>query len=150
MRRIVVVLGIAALVAAIVAGPVAAQATQNRTEFEGPFDFNVFNPCNNDEFVHVTGQVRGFTLEVDTPTDQANAKIHVEVTGTGEGTLGNSYVFSDTQNQQFKEGPPTTFLLPSHLISQGSDDNFVLTARYRLTGNGEYEFDGLMGTQCRG
>jgi hypothetical protein len=87
---------------------------------------------------------------VETPTDQANAKIHVETTGTGEGTLGNNYVFSSTQNQQFKEGPPTTFLTTLHLISQGSVDNFVVTTRYRLTGNGEYEFDGLMGTQCRG
>jgi hypothetical protein len=60
VKRIVVVLGIAALVVAIVAGPVAAQATQNRVEFEGPIDFTTVNGCN-DEFVHVTGQFSGFT-----------------------------------------------------------------------------------------
>jgi hypothetical protein len=149
VKRIVIVLGLAALVAAVVAGPVAAQATQNRVEFAGSLDFVAVNGCN-DELVFVTGQYSGFVLEVETPTDQANYKIHSVITGTGEGTLGNNYVVNYTQDQQFKEGPPTTFTINSLVISERSVDNFVLTTRYRLTGNGEYEFDGLVGTQCRG
>ena len=154
MKRIVVVLALAAVLVGLVADPVAAQATVLHEQYEGTIEpFYTFNPCNN-EMVYVTGHFNGVYQEVQTPTGQVNWSSNGQVTGTGEGDLGNNYVFNEavTQHVTYRppNGSPSTLTHPMHLISQGSDDNFVLTTYWRVSGNGELEFIGVSGPECRG
>jgi hypothetical protein len=155
VKRIVGVLALVAVLVGLVAGPVAARATTLHEQYEGTIEpFYTFNPCNNDERVYVTGHYSGVYQEVQTPSGQVIWTSNGQITGTGEGDLGNHYVYNEAVTQHVTYSPPNgspnTITHPVQLISQGSDDNFVFTTYWRVTGNGELEFIGVSGPECRG
>jgi hypothetical protein len=154
VKRIVGVLALVAVLVGLVAGPVAAQATTVHEQYEGTLDFYTYNPCNS-EMVYVTGQFSGVFQSVETPSGEFNWTSNGQLTGTGEGDLGNTYVFSQTTSYNVKSHVNREPLIwditaPMLLINKGSGGNFVTTTYWRVTGNGKFEFIGESGPECRG
>jgi hypothetical protein len=168
MKRIGVVLGVAALLAAMLAAPVAAEpmriaAEPMRTEINQPFGpFYVVNPCN-DETIQLNGTTEGFALTVPTGRDPANTgatsvefiKIHTVSSGTGVGeTTGDQYYFSTTLNQESyfpRSFLPRTFTRQITLVNQDTGENFILNMVFHFSpdsnGNVNVTVD-TAGTHC--
>src|SRR3712207_4303838 len=93
MKRIVVVLGVAAVMMALIACPGGARAERAREQF-GPETVvaTTVNECNG-ELVTVTGEATGFIQAVTTPSGRIALKIHSLFIGEGVSDLGNMYVF---------------------------------------------------------
>jgi hypothetical protein len=148
MKRIVIVLGVAALMAAVVAGPVAAQAERERIPFgPEPIEIGVPNLCNG-ESVLVSGTIRGFTQVVTTPNGETITKMYVATHGTGVGSQGNEYVFNAEGNAQLKGEAPETVTTPFVVVSKGPAPNFVLNFVFHVSPNGDVIFKEIDPKEC--
>jgi hypothetical protein len=149
MKRIVVALGGIALMAALVAEPVAAQADIERERFTTTFEFVGDNPCNGQPIVY-TGEGQGFTQVVTTPSGETVTKIHVVSSGEAVDELGNTYKWRGTSNDEIHgAGAPVTSTGTFRAINQGSADNFVFNLQFHLSPNGQVHVN-LAGSECRG
>ena len=149
MKRIVGFVAVATIVAALIAGPVAAQAEAEHVPFSyefGPSD--VVNPCNG-EFVTVTGEATGFTQELQTPSGQTRTKFFVVEEGQGVDSEGNQYVYHQTVNGGAVGTLPLTTNVSLLIISQDSTDNFVLHQVFHWNVDGQLEFIKVVGAECR-
>jgi hypothetical protein len=150
MKRLVGFVAVAATVATLTAGPVAAQATSERIPI-GPEPLvnpGLINPCTG-EVVSITGEIRGFFQVVQTPTGETYTKVHFVVQGTGAGSEGNSYTFSEIHTQVIPGAPPFTETGEILLISEGSGDNFALNQQFHVTPSGQVH-EGVAEPVCRG
>jgi hypothetical protein len=147
MKRLIVVLALAALAAV----PAAAEVTSNvRVDISG----SIANPCNG-EIVNFAGTAHYvFRTTVD-----ANGGLHVgvnanaQVKGTGA-TTGAKYVANEQLHQQINlAGAGTTTLVHNlALKGQGQVPNFVLMERVHVTvnANGEVTVDRTeSSSECR-
>jgi hypothetical protein len=148
MKRIVVFVAVATIVATLIAGPVAAQAEAEHVPFSYEFGSGVINPCNG-EFVTVTGEARGFTQELQTPSGQTRTKFFIVENGKGVGSEGNQYVYHQTVNGGAVGTLPLTTNVSSLVISQDSTDNFVLHQVFHWNVDDQLEFIQVAGTECR-
>ena len=151
MRRFIslatVALLMTTIVAALIAGPVTAQAEAEHVPFSAISTF-VVNPCN-EESVLITGEATGFTQEVLTPSGQTFTKFHVVENGSGVGSEGNQYVYHQTFNGGQVGTLPLTATIPLLVISEGSTDNFVVSQVVHFNADGQIEFIKFE-SQCRG
>jgi hypothetical protein len=149
MKRIVGFVAVATIVAALIAGPVAAQAETEHVPFSSNISSSVVNPCNG-ELVLITGVATGFTQEVHTPSGRTFTKFHLVENSTGEGSEGNQYVIHQTFNGGEVGTLPLTATVPTLVISQGSTDNFVVHLVVHFNVDGQLEFIKFGDPQCRG
>jgi hypothetical protein len=149
MKRIVGLVAVATIVAALIAGPVAAQGETEHVPFSSEINTFVVNPCNG-ESVLITGVATGFTQEVQTPSGRTFTKFHVVENGTGVGSEGNQYVYHQTFNGGQVGTLPLTATVPLLVISQGSTDNFVVHQVVHFNVDGQLEFIKFGDPQCRG
>jgi hypothetical protein len=152
MKRIVVVLGVAAVMA-LIAGPVAAQAEHEHFNVgPDPFVGTTDNECNG-ELVTVTGEAKGSGQTVTDPSGRTVIKFHILFHGEGLGDQGNTYVFHQTSNEIYhsdeSDAGPATFTLSFPLVSQGSEDNFFIQYVVHITPEGEMAFEKFR-IDCRG
>jgi hypothetical protein len=148
MKRIVGFVAVAAIVATLIAGPVAAQAEAEHVPFSYEFGGGVVNPCNG-EFVAVTGEATGFTQEVQTPSGQTRTKFFLVENGKGVGSEGNQYVYHQTINGGQVGTLPLTANVSLLVISQDSTENFVLHQVVHWNVDGQLEFIKVVGAECR-
>ena len=87
---------------------------------------------------------------VQTPTGRTVIRYHLVATGTGVGSEGNQYVYHDTFNGQVNGRPPFTDNFTNFLISQGSEDNFVINLVFHVSQDGQMGFIKVVDAQCRG
>jgi hypothetical protein len=149
MKRIVVFVSVAATVATLIAGPVAAQATSERILIgPQPYINQLVNPCTG-EVVDINGELSGFFQTVQTPTGETFTQFHLFVHGTGVGSEGNSYIFKENHNQVIPGAPPVSETAPILMISQGSGDNWTLNQQFHVSPNGQIR-EGVAEPICRG
>ena len=156
MKRIVVVLALAALVTALVGGSRAAQAEDPPrawTYGPQPFGVSMENPCTG-EFVEISGEGYGVLQEMVTPSGTYLYNFHFRSFGTGVGSEGNKYIYRFTDNTQFNSEDPAdeatvfTNTFEWQVISQTSDDNFVVNQEIHVS-PGTVQFH-TVSTECRG
>src|SRR3712207_6404101 len=110
-------------------GPALAQAETEHVPFSYTFGpSEVVNPCTG-EVVVVTGEVTGFSQVVQTPSGQTVTRYHLVEQGTGVGSEGNKYIYHQTFNGQVNGRPPFTDNFSILLISERSEDNWLLNLR---------------------
>ena len=139
MRRILVFVAVAATVATLIAGPVAAQAEPNRSTFTGSFAFSTEHPCDSGVLVTLEGEIVITGQTVETPRGETITYYHERASGTGIDSEGNKYVINSLTLFQVEgsQDPPSTLATTFNIISQGSTDNFMVTAVEHINPNGE-------------
>jgi hypothetical protein len=95
MRRILVFVAVAATVATLFAGPVAAQAERNRSSFTGSFAFSTEHPCESGVLVTLEGKLEIMAQAVETPRGETITTYFQRARGTGMDSEGNKYVITD-------------------------------------------------------
>ena len=144
MRRIVVVLGVAALTAAmmaVTAGVALAQAETDHFRDTGDVSFTVENPCTGEEILF-EGRYRNAThvAQTDDRYHSGNHGTLINVTGTGSGTgdkyrlvnpggFDQSSLNVDEDGYLFVNNDGFTFLV----VSEGASPNFLMHVRLKET-----------------
>jgi hypothetical protein len=158
MKRLVVFVAVAAMSAATIAGPVAAQAERERIDY-GRTTFSGFteNPCVPGEFVEISGWTQGFVDTVETPSGLIIITGEFVQHAAGVDSEGNKWIYQGANN--VVEGPfedpdgdgrvPFTYQTSFKMISQGSAENFVVNAVFHVSPNGDITFNDA-GSFCRG
>jgi hypothetical protein len=145
MKRMVVVLGVAALMAALIAGPVAAQAQSEMINERIHFTSITFNPCTGDEAIVIKGTlhiVTHFTLDA---AGGVHFKGYTGGQSRGVSTSGAKYVIvSATDGHQFISDSADNFTFNERVnfIRQGSatpEDDFQghILIHFTRNANGE-------------
>jgi hypothetical protein len=150
MKRIVGFVAVATIVAALIAGPVAAQAEAEHIPFTYTIDgAGILNPCNGED-VRFNLQASGFTQEVQTPSGETITKFFLVEEGQGVGSEGNQYVYNQTVSGGIVGTLPLTVHNSVRLISQGSTaEDFFVDVVVHWNVDGQVEFIKFGDTQCR-
>ncbi len=149
MRRIFVVLGVAVVMAAIVAlaaGTALAQANDGATSIREPFTAEGFNPCNGETYF-----VEGFLHFVSNTTVDSSGTPHevlhlnqVGVKGVGESGATYSFIATNNINSMPLDmsAGEQTLTLDFRVLRQGRDgtrDDFMGHLTFHVTQNANGE-----------
>jgi hypothetical protein len=167
MRRIVVVLGVAVLMLALIAGPVAAQADVTREVYEGSFPTpdgstatTLFECGDNQEWLSLSYEYKAFIDTVTKPNGGQTYMFHTLVHGQAVGVeSGRTFLFHSAGNETYQveqipiisedgeevlepgEMRHSKLNITQFLVSPGSEDNFFIQWTVYLDENGEPVFE---------
>jgi len=126
----------------LTAAPIYGQASTTTSQSKFMFGDGRVNPCNG-EFVSFDGTLTFVYHSSETPNGGFITSMNVQSTGNGQGDLGNSYRIADNFHFQFVSQPDAGQVQSQresmHVISQSSDDNFLLEAIITVTFNANGE-----------
>jgi hypothetical protein len=140
MKRMVVVLGAVALMLALIAGPVAAQAERERIPL-GPeiIEAEAINQCSG-ENVPVILEFEGFYQVLETPSGQVDYRVHYTTSGYGYDQQGTKFLFNSSHTETYPGSGIEKITHTQVLVSQGPEPNLLINITY-LVKDGELQFD---------
>jgi hypothetical protein len=152
MKRIVVVLGLAALMVALITGPGSAQAERTREVFEETFpqpgtSLETFFECgDNPEWLTLSGEFKAFSYTLTTPAGEPLFIIHSQTIGQAVGqSTGREFIFHATGTETYHTAPSelldAQLTLTQFLVSPGPEDNFFIQFTVHADENGELVVD---------
>jgi hypothetical protein len=160
MRRIVVVLGVSALLAALIVGPASAQAEKTREVYEGTFpgpgeSAETFFECGaNPEWLTLSYKYKAFIDTLTKPNGDQMLRIHSVVHGQAVGEdSGREFILHAVGNEAYEnyvgELLDAHVTLTQYLVSPGPEDNFFIQMTVHIDENGELVVDNTRFV-CRG
>ena len=150
MKRIVVVLGLAALTLALIAGPVTAQAEVTREVYEGSIPTEgqtatVELTCGELSGVYdLSYNYKAFITTVTRPNGEQTTNIHSLILDgqAVNAETGRTFLFQNVSNETHqKQGELNQFSYTALLVSTDGETNIFLHITARLDENGEPVFE---------
>jgi hypothetical protein len=149
MKRIVVVLGVAAIIAGLVAGPVAAQAQTETIEGKFPANYEIVTCAG--ELVHIEGTLHLVLHITEDAAGGYRIFVHNNTHATGVSASGTEYVVNQLGNriEKFSVDSADTFTLaqPNTFIAKAEstpEDDIIFHQVFHITRNANGELTAVV------